>query len=165
MNSIVVVTSLVGAAAVTAWRVRETTRPVTARKIIIPPLGMATGFSMFVVPQLRIPFTWTLCAFAIGAVFLSYPLIKSSKLIQQGDVVMLRRSPAFLWILLALVVVRLAARNYVEQYVSSLQTGTLFFVLAFGMIVTWRVVMFREYRKLRALMAAAPPDSSAALSS
>jgi membrane protein CcdC involved in cytochrome C biogenesis len=161
MNAIVVVTSLAGAAAVTAWRVRETTRPVTARKIIIPPLGMATGFSMFAVPQLRIPLTWTLCAFAIGVLVFSYPLIKSSKLIQHGDVVMLRRSPAFLWILLGLVVVRLAARNYVEQYVSPLQTGTLFFVLAFGMIVTWRVVMFLEYRKLRTLMAAAPPGGSA----
>jgi membrane protein CcdC involved in cytochrome C biogenesis len=155
MNAILVVSSLAGTAAVVAWRVRETTRPVTTRKIVIPPLGMATGFSMFALPQLRIPVPWALSAFLIGVVLFSYPLIKSSKLIQQGDAVMLRRSPAFLWILFGLVAVRLLARTYVEQYISPLQTGTIFFVLAFGMIVTWRVVMFIEYRKLRKRMAEA----------
>jgi membrane protein CcdC involved in cytochrome C biogenesis len=104
---------------------------------------------------LRIPLPWGLTAFAIGVVLFSYPLIKSSKLIQHGDVVMLRRSPAFLWILFGLVAVRLLARTYVEQYISPLQTGTIFFVLAFGMIVTWRAVMFIQYRKLRKRMAEA----------
>jgi membrane protein CcdC involved in cytochrome C biogenesis len=153
MNAILVVSSLAGTAAVVAWRVRETTRPVTTRKIVIPPLGMATGFSMFAVPPLRIPLSWALAALAIGVLVFSYPLIKSSKLIQQGDVVMLRRSPAFLWILFGLVAVRLLARSYVEQYISPLQTGSIFFVLAFGMVATWRVVMFMEYRKLRKRMA------------
>jgi membrane protein CcdC involved in cytochrome C biogenesis len=155
MNAILVVGSLAGTAAVVAWRVRETTRPVTTRKIVVPPLGMATGFGMFAVPQLRIPVVWALAAFAIGVVLFSYPLIKSSKLIQEGDAVMLRRSPAFLWILFGLVAVRLLARTYVEQYISPLQTGTIFFVLAFGMISTWRVVMFIQYRKLRRRMARA----------
>jgi membrane protein CcdC involved in cytochrome C biogenesis len=153
MNAILVVSSLAGTAAVVAWRVRETTRPVTTRKIVIPPLGMATGFSMFAVPPLRIPVSWAVAAFAIGVLVFSYPMIKSSKLIQQGDVVMLRRSPSFLWILFGLVAVRLLARSYVEQYVSPLQTGTIFFVLAFGMVASWRVVMLMEYRKLRKRMA------------
>ncbi|HEX4353988.1 MAG TPA: cytochrome c biogenesis protein CcdC, partial [Polyangiales bacterium] len=113
MNALLVVSSLAGAAAVTAWRVRETTRPVTTRKIVIPPLGMASGFSMFAVPQTRVPLDWALIAFAAGVLVFSFPLIKSSKLIQQGDTVMLRRSPAFLWILLGLVAVRLIARSYV----------------------------------------------------
>ena len=142
------VASLFGAFAVLIWRIRETTRPVTVRAIVIPPLGMATGFSMFVYPPARIPISWALCAFALGALVFSVPLVRSSKLTRDGDAVMLRRSRAFLWILLGLVATRFALRAYVERYVSPLQTGSIFFVLAFGMIATWRVLMFREYRRL-----------------
>jgi membrane protein CcdC involved in cytochrome C biogenesis len=150
MKTILIVTSLAGAAAVLAWRVRETTRPVTVRKIVLPPLGMSSGFCMFGYPPARIPTLWALSAFAIGALLLSYPLLKSSRLVRRGDVVMLERSKAFLWILLGLVAVRLAARSYVEQYVSPLQTGSIFFIMAFGMIVRWRMLMYREYRQLQA---------------
>jgi membrane protein CcdC involved in cytochrome C biogenesis len=148
MNTYLLITTLVGAAAVMAWRLRETTRPVTARKIVIPPLGMSTGFSMFAYAPARIPGLWALSAFAIGALVFSYPLIKSSKLMREGDVVMLKRSRAFLWIIVGLFAVRFAARSYVENFISPLQTGSLFFVLAFGMVLTWRVLMYIEYRKL-----------------
>jgi membrane protein CcdC involved in cytochrome C biogenesis len=150
MHTIFVLASLAGAAAIIAWRMRETTRPVTARKIVIPPLGMSTGFFMFAYAPARIPVSWALCAFVLGAGVLSYPLVKTSKLTRQGDVVTLQRSRAFIWILLGLFAVRFAARAYVEQLVSPLQTGSIFFVLAFGMISCWRVLMFLEYRKLRA---------------
>jgi len=148
MKSLLVFTSLLGAAAVIAWRVRETKRPVTARKIIIPPLGMSTGFCMFAYAPTRIPLLWGLSAFAVGALVLSYPLLKSSRLVRVGEVVMLERSPAFLWILLGLVAVRFAARSYIEHYVSPLQTGSIFFVLAFGMILRWRTLMYLEYRRV-----------------
>lgn len=131
-----------------AWRVRETTRPVTVKKIVIPPLGMSTGLFMFVYPPTRVPVSWALFSFAIGAAVLSYPLIKTSALTRRGDTVFLQRSPAFLWILVGLVAIRLGARSYVEQHVDTLQTGSLFFLLAFGMIVRWRVGMFLDYRKL-----------------
>ena len=64
----VVLGSLVGLAAVLVWRIREARGPVSLKKIIIPPLGMATGFSMFVVPAFRIPWTWAVAAFIVGAV-------------------------------------------------------------------------------------------------
>ncbi|MEO6910611.1 MAG: CcdC protein domain-containing protein, partial [Edaphobacter sp.] len=41
--------ALLGFAGVMVWRVREGRSAVTARKILIPPFGMATGFCMFVV--------------------------------------------------------------------------------------------------------------------
>jgi membrane protein CcdC involved in cytochrome C biogenesis len=141
-----------------AWRVRETTRPVTVRKIVIPPLGMSTGFCMFLFSPARIPFTWALVAFVLGAAAFSYPLVKSSKLTRVGDLVMLKRSRAFLWIIVGLFAVRFAARRYVEQYVDPLQTGALFFVLAFGMIVVWRIRMYFEYKKLTTQ----PPAAGAA---
>lgn len=121
---------------------------MTAAKILVPPLGMTTGFCMFLVPQTRVPFSWGLLAFLAGAVFLSYPLVRTSTLTRNGDDVLLKRSRAFLVILLALIAVRLAARSWVEQYVDTLQTGSLFFLLAYGMLLPWRIVMFLRYRAL-----------------
>ena len=150
MQPTTVIASLVGAAVVLTWRIRETQRPVTAAKLLVPPLGMSTGFLMFVVPELRVPFLWGLAAFAAGAIFFSYPLVHTSHLVREGDAIMLRRSKVFLWILLGLVAVRLVLRSYVEMYVSTVQTGSLFFLLAFGMLLPWRITMYLRYRKLLA---------------
>jgi len=148
MQTVALIGSLAGAAAVLTWRVRETQRPVTAAKILVPPLAMSTGFSMFLVPPARVPWTWALGAFLAGAIFFAYPLVRTSELTRVGGAVMLRRSKAFLWILLGLVAVRLALRSYVEALVSPMQTGALFFVLAFGMILPWRLLMYRRYRQI-----------------
>ena len=148
------VSAIVGAIVIVLWRVRETERPVTVPKIVIPPLAMSTGLGMFFYPPTRIPIVWALAAFVLGALVLAIPLVRTSKLQREGDVVMLKRSRAFLLILIGLVLVRLAARAWVEQYVSPLQTGALFFLLAFGMIVRWRATMWLEYRAL-----AAAPDA------
>jgi len=148
MQTSTLIASLAGSAAILVWRIRETQRPVTAAKILVPPLGMASGFSMFLVPQMRVPVAWGLAAFLTGAALLSYPLIRTSALTRSGDAILLKRSRAFLVILLALVAVRIAARSYVEQYVDAVQTGSLFFLLAFGMLLPWRIVMYLRYRAL-----------------
>jgi membrane protein CcdC involved in cytochrome C biogenesis len=142
--------TLAGAAAMLAWRVREARTPVSTRKIVVPPLGMSTGFLMFLSPAARVPWAWASAAFALGAVVFAVPLARTSRLVRTGDVVWMQRSRAFLWILLALLVVRTALRAYVERAVTPLQTGALFFVLAFGMILRWRVGMLLEYRRLLA---------------
>jgi len=153
-----IVGSLVGAAVILVWRIRETKRPVTAPKILIPPLGMATGFSMFVVPAMRVPVLWGVAAFAVGALFLSIALIHTSHLTREGDAIMMRRSRVFLVVLLGLVALRLLLRAYVEQYVSPAQTAALFFILAFGMLLPWRITMYLRYRRL----VASPPSTKAA---
>jgi membrane protein CcdC involved in cytochrome C biogenesis len=116
------------------------------KKIVIPPMGMATGFSMFLVPAFRVPFTWALGAFLIGALALAYPLLRTSRLIREGDVVMMQRSSAFFTVILALAAIRLLARGYFDSILTAQQTAGLFFILAFGMILRWRLSMFLEYR-------------------
>jgi membrane protein CcdC involved in cytochrome C biogenesis len=91
---------------------------------------------------------WALVAFTIGAVALAYPLLLTSRLVRQGDVVMMERSNAFFAVILGLAAIRLLARGYFDTVLTIQQTGALFFVLAFGMIVRWRTRMFLEYRKL-----------------
>jgi len=142
--------TILGAIAVMIWRVREARSPVSARRIVIPPLGMASGCAMFLVPVFRIPLGWAAGAFAAGALVLAEPLIRTSGLVRDGNRVMMRRSRAFVAMLIALAGIRLAARGYLDTVISVPQTASLFFLLAFGMIVRWRVWMLLEYRALTA---------------
>ncbi len=132
------------------WRYRETSTPVTLRKLIIPPLGMSTGLCMFIAPATRVPWFWALGAFLLGAVVFSVPLARSSKLIREGDTMLMKRSPLFLVLLLGLVAVRFALRSWIEVYWSQLQTGALFFLLALGAVVRWRLALVMEFKKLTA---------------
>ncbi|HZP05784.1 MAG TPA: cytochrome c biogenesis protein CcdC [Terracidiphilus sp.] len=142
--------ALAGLAAVLVWRVREGRTPVTVRKILIPPMGMATGFSMFIVPAFRVPITWALGAFLLGAIALAYPLLLTSKLERTGDTIMMKRSGAFFAVVIVLAAIRYLARGYFDRLLTIEQTGGLFFILAFGMILRWRMSMFFEYRALTA---------------
>ncbi|SDX95762.1 CcdC family protein [Paenibacillus sp. CF384] len=143
-----IVVTLLSGVAVMFLRLRASNRPTTMRKIIIPPIGMSTGFLMFVAPVTHVPWLWAITAFAVGAVLFAYPLIRTSKLERVGETIVLKRSKMFIFILLGLLIVRLLVHNVVEQAVSIPQTGALFFVLAFGMIVVWRIAMLQSYLKL-----------------
>ena len=145
-----VVMAIVGLIGVLAWRVREGRTAVTVKKIIIPPLGMATGFSMFIVPAFRVPWSWAAIAFLIGMVALAYPLLVTSRLVRDGDAIMMRRSNAFFIVVIGLAAIRFFARDYLDTYMSMEQTAGLFFVLAFGMILRWRMRMLLEYKTLTA---------------
>lgn len=140
--------SAAGLIAVTMWRLREVKTAVSLRKIVFPPVGMATGFSMFVVPGFRIPWAWAAIAFLIGAVALAWPLLLTTRLERRGDAVMMKRSSAFLVVILVLAAIRFFARGYFDTILTGEQTAGAFFILAFGMIVSWRAKMLRDYRKI-----------------
>lgn len=142
-----------GALVMITWRFQETRTPVTLRKLIIPPLGMSTGFCMFIAPQTRLPWTWAIAAFAIGALVFAWPLARTSKLTLNEGVILMQRSKAFIVILLALVGARLALHVWIEHFITPLQTGALFFILAFGAIVRWRLALVREFLRMRAQLA------------
>jgi membrane protein CcdC involved in cytochrome C biogenesis len=146
--------SLVGLVGVMAWRIREGRTAVTFRKIIIPPLGMATGFCMFFAPQFRVPLLWGAIAFLAGAVLLAYPLLITSRLEREGEAIMMRRSGAFFLVVVALAAIRYFARGYFDSVLTIEQTAGLFFILAFGMILRWRLRMLSQFRALTAQQAA-----------
>lgn len=147
-NSIFV--SLFGMVAVLVWRLRETRSAVTLKKIVIPPLGMATGFCMFFVPAFRFPWMWAVAAFLIGYVALAWPLVLTTNLIRQEGTIVMKRSSAFLAVILVLAAIRFFARGYFDHLLTAQQTAALFFVLAFGMIVRWRTRLLIDFRKLNA---------------
>ncbi len=148
LNILSLLASIGGAIVILLWRLRETRTPVSARSIVIPPLGMATGFSMFIAPIFRVPWTWAIAAFLTGGMALAYPLLKTSKLVRSGDTVTMQRSNIFFAVIVVLAGIRIAARAYLDTVLTVPQTAGLFFVLAFGMILRWRVEMYLEYKAL-----------------
>ena len=140
--------SVLGLIGVIIWRIREARTAVTVRKILIPPLGMSTGFCMFVLPAFRVPILWAAVAFLIGALLLSWPLLVTSRLTVKGDQIMMHRSRAFFLVIVALAAIRYFARGYFDSIMTLQQTAGLFFILAFGIILRWRLQMFSEYRAL-----------------
>lgn len=140
--------SIAGLLVILVWRVREGRTAVTARKLIMPPLGMATGFSMFFVPAFRVPWIWGVTSFLIGAIVLAYPLLRTSSLRRDRDVIMMKRSGAFFAVVIVLFAIRYMARGYFDKILSIEQSGAIFYLLAFGMIVRWRFGLYMAYRAL-----------------
>lgn len=143
------VASVAAGVLIIALRLRGTTKPTDFRKIVAPPLGMATGFLMFLVPAVRVPFLWGLAAWAVGAVFFSYPLILTSHFEVTNGQIYLKRSKMFVVIIIVLLIVRILLHDVVEEHVSIPQTGALFFLLAFGMLLPWRIAMAKRFLALK----------------
>jgi membrane protein CcdC involved in cytochrome C biogenesis len=141
---------IVGGVAILFWRVRETRVPLTSRAIIIPPLAMSSAFFMFLSPAMRVPWLWAIAALLLGYFLLSLPLVHSSRLTLRDGVVYMQRSRMFLVILLGLLAVRILLHDYIGHLISPLQTASIFYLMAFGMIVRWRSGMYREYRRITA---------------
>jgi membrane protein CcdC involved in cytochrome C biogenesis len=140
----------VGTTAILLWRIREGQTPVRKGKIIAPPLGMSTGFCMFFSQRFQVPLAWAGVAFLLGALVFAWPLIYTSRLRKdENGQVWMKRSPIFFFMLLLLVAVRFGLRSYVEHFISYWQTGGLAFILAFGMIIHWRIRMLFDFNKLK----------------
>jgi len=139
---------IIGGVAILFWRVRETRVPLSLKAIIIPPLAMSSAFFMFLSPAMRVPWLWAIGALLLGFFVLSLPLVHSSRLENRDGVIYMQRSRSFLLILLGLLGVRLLLHNYIGHLISPLQTASVFYLLAFGMIVRWRSGMYREYRRI-----------------
>ncbi|MEK3968141.1 hypothetical protein BSK62_14275 [Paenibacillus odorifer] len=137
-------------------RLKASARPVTIRKIWIPPLGMSTGFAMFVAPAVRFPLWWAAVAFLIGWFIFAYPLIRSTHFEQRDGQIYAQRSKSFAFILLGLLLVRTLLHEFINRYVSIPQSGGLFFILAFGMIVHWRFFMFKRYKAMTSSVSLLP---------
>ncbi|MEP7381966.1 MAG: cytochrome c biogenesis protein CcdC [Gemmatimonadota bacterium] len=142
---------ILGGVVLLAWRARETRVPVTLPAIIIPPVAMSSAFFMFLAPMTRIPWTWAITSLLSGWLLLSWPLVRSTRLELRQGVVYMTRSRAFMAILLALLAVRLLLHDYIGHLISPLQTASVFYLMAFGMIVRWRSVMYRQFRSIMAV--------------
>lgn len=128
-------------------RLKGQNKPVSTKKILLPPVFMSTGALMFVVPYFRVTPVEVLEAFVVG-MFFSIFLIKTSRFEVRDGNVYLKRSKAFPFILIGLLLIRLLMKVVLSSSIQIGQLSGMFFLLAFGMILPWRVAMYIQYRRL-----------------
>ncbi|WP_053362220.1 cytochrome c biogenesis protein CcdC [Bacillus sp. FJAT-27251] len=128
-------------------RMKAAKKPASAKKIILPPIFMSTGALMFIFPMFRVSFLQVMEALAIGMLF-SILLIRTSKFEIRNQDIYLKRSKAFIYILVGLLAVRIIAKMVLSATIDVGELGGMFWILAFGMIVPWRIAMYLEYKKL-----------------
>ena len=69
-------------------------------------------------------------------VYLLLSTDRSTKFEKVDGQIFMQKSKSFVYILLGLLAVRLLLHGYIERHISIPQTAALFFMLAYGMIVT-----------------------------
>ncbi|MGG7618962.1 CcdC family protein [Bacillus coreaensis] len=151
MNNMVVVSSIgaIGMAMLAMFiRMKAAKKPATAKKIILPPLFMSTGALMFVVPMFRVTYLELCEAMAVGLVF-SILLIKTSKFEIRENEIYLQRSRAFVFILFGLLVLRIILKLLLSSTIDYGELSGMFFILAFSMILPWRIAMFLQFRRFQ----------------
>lgn len=132
---------------VTIMRMKAAKKPASAKKIILPPIFMSTGALMFIFPVFRVHFLQIIEALSVGILF-SILLIKTSKFEVRGQEIFLKRSKAFVFILIGLLIVRVIAKLVLSSTIDFGELSGMFWILAFGMIVPWRVAMYLQFKKL-----------------
>ncbi|WP_124220380.1 CcdC family protein [Aquisalibacillus elongatus] len=129
-------------------RSRASKKPASVKKIIIPPIAMSTGALMFLFPYFQVSWWQVLEALSVGMVF-SVLLILTSNFEIKGNNIYLKPSKVFIFILIFLLLLRIALKIYLGQGISVGETSGMFYLLAFGMLFTWRIAMLLKFIKLR----------------
>lgn len=133
---------------VTMVRAKSAKQPASAKKILLPPLFMSTGALMFVFPYFRVSLLQFIEAIGVGLLF-SVVLIWTSKFERRDGQVYLKQSKAFIYILFGLLVLRIIAKVILSSSIEIGTLGGMFWILAFGMIVPWRIAMYLQFKKLQ----------------
>ncbi|UOQ93440.1 cytochrome c biogenesis protein CcdC [Halobacillus shinanisalinarum] len=128
-------------------RLRAAKKPASVKKIILPPLFMSTGAFMFLFPVFRVQWSQVAEAVCVGILF-SFFLIRTSKFEVREDKIYLKPSKAFVFILFGLLILRIVLKLIIGQTIAFGQMSGMFFLLALGMIITWRLAMLRQYLQL-----------------
>jgi membrane protein CcdC involved in cytochrome C biogenesis len=129
-------------------RSKASKKPVTAKKIILPPIFMSSGALMYLFPEFRITPLEIAEALFVGSIF-SIFLMKTSNFEVRGQHIYLKRSKAFIFILFGLLSLRIFLKSILSFTIDYGELTGMFWMLAFGMIVPWRIAMYIQFRKLK----------------
>ena len=128
-------------------RLRAQTKPVSTKKILIPPFAMSTGALMFIFEEFRVAPLQIVEAFGIGLLF-SILLIVTSRFEVRDDAIYMKQSKAFPFILVGLLVLRVVLKLLFSDSLDVGELAGMFFLLAFAMILPWRIGMLIKFKKL-----------------
>lgn len=136
-------------------RMKAQKKPATVKKIILPPIFMSTGALMFIHPMFRVSAAEFFEALIVGMIF-SIFLIKTSNFEIRENDIYLKRSKAFAFILIGLLVIRIVMKLYLSTSIDIGELSGMFWILAFGMIVPWRVAMYLTFKKVKNQLDSSP---------
>jgi membrane protein CcdC involved in cytochrome C biogenesis len=128
-------------------RAKAAKKPASVKKIILPPIFMSTGALMFIHPMFRLTSLEIVEALSVGLLF-SILLIKTSSFEIKNNEIFLKRSKAFMFILLGLLLIRIILKSILSTTIDFGELSGMFWLLAFGMIVPWRIAMYIKYKTL-----------------
>ncbi|EUJ32827.1 hypothetical protein MFLO_06029 [Listeria floridensis FSL S10-1187] len=126
-------------------RMKASKRPASIKGIILPPIMMSTGALMFVVPYFRVSGIDILEAVAMGLVF-SLILIWTTRFEIKNEEVYIKRTKSFPIILMTLLLIRILLKYLISGSVEVGELAGMFWIMAFAMIVPWRIAMYFQYR-------------------
>lgn len=129
-------------------RQRASARPLSLKKIVIPPVMMSTGALMYVFPYFRLSGVEILEALIMGLAF-SLLLVFTTRYEEKNDELYVKPSKWFIGILFGLLILRLGLKSILSLSISPGEIGGMFFLLAFIMIVVWRLSMLVKYRNFK----------------
>ena len=129
-------------------RSKSAKRPVSVKKIILPPIFMSTGALMFIFEEFRVAPLQIVEALVVGMLF-STILVRTTNFEIKEEAIFMKRSKAFAFILFGLLIVRLVGKLMLSSTIDIGELGGMFWILAFGMIVPWRVAMLVKFNKLK----------------
>mgnify|MGYP001433918153 CR=1 FL=1 len=141
------VLALLMGVAVIFIRFKASEKPVSAKKIILPPIFMSTGALMYIFPYFRITPIEIAEAILIGALFSIFLIMTSKFEVSDGEIYM-KRSKAFAVVIIGLLCIRLGLKVFFSTSTTPGELGGMFWLIAFFMIVPWRVAMYTKYRKI-----------------
>src|SRR5690625_3951957 len=141
--------ALISASVMIVVRSRASKRPTSPKKIILPPLFMSTGAFMFFIPYFRLSWVLVLESLLVGMLF-SILLIITTRFEIKGEDIYIKPSKAFVFILIFLLIVRISLKYVLGQEIDLGELSGMFYLLAFGMLLTWRMAMLVKYNKLKA---------------
>lgn len=128
-------------------RSKAVKRPASKKTIILPPLFMSTGALMFIFKEFRVPPAQIVEAIIVGMLF-SLILIRTTNFEIRNEEIYMKRSKAFAFILFGLLIIRLIGKLVLSSTIDVGELGGMFWILAFGMIVPWRIAMLVKFKKL-----------------
>ncbi|MCE4957158.1 CcdC family protein [Macrococcoides caseolyticum] len=133
--------------AVIIVRMKAQNYPTNVKKIILPPIFMSTGAVMYVVPYFRLTPLEILEAIIVG-MFFSLFLIYTSNFVVMNNQIYMKRSKLFPLILVSLLIIRSVMKFFLSSTIHPGELAGMFFLLAFSMIVPWRIAMYIKFKKL-----------------
>ncbi|MCH6264229.1 CcdC family protein [Neobacillus citreus] len=133
------------------WRrTRAMVRPVQGSgiKILLPMVFLLPGFSALLQFQLHLK-VWEIGVAALIGVLLAVPLIFTTNYeIRNDRKIYAQKNKTFFIALIAVLVIRIALRQFISG-IDPISLSMLFFTVAVGYVVPWRIISFVKFRKVK----------------